>query len=268
MRTLSNPPFRLCAIAVGCAGLLSGCLLDRSPIRPAWASVEPAQFCPGDTLRASYDFLGGRTCPAGVDCSPYFPNLAVSSTPTSFTPMSFRAYSAGFDFTPAGDTVTVTFDIDRDNVLIPTEEFRDGTRVFLQRTGVTDLNVTARRITAPIGGELLLPGMCSGALPFNAPATLETLPRLSPRLGLASVCNISGFAVNITLNAPGGAVFSTMLADGGCVDTSMPGVPTAIRGTQMIEARPVSLPPGTMCSATGPSTPPPTIRLSTSRNCG
>ncbi len=268
MRILERNPVRCCIIAACAAIVANGCLIDRGPLLPAWAEVAPRQFCSGDTLRASYDFLGGRTCPAGVDCSPFFPNVAVSSAPSSFSPMAFRNYAAAFDFTPAGDVVTVAFDIDRDNVLIPTEEIRDGTRVFLQRTGIADNNLTARRITGAIDTELVFPGMCAGATPTYAPAAVETLPQFSARLGLNTVCSTSTTDVNVTLSVASGESFSTTLAPGTCLSTSMPGVPAALRGTQLIEARPAVLPPGTLCSATGPSTPPPTLRLTTNRSCG
>lgn len=267
MRTLPDTLFRFSAIAVCSVVVASGCLLDRSPILPGWPRLEPQQFCPGDTVRASYDFLGGRTCPAGVDCAPYLPNVAISSAPASFSPMSFRAYAASFDFTPAADSVTVTFDIDRDNVLVPTDEFRDGTRVFLQRPS-PDTNLVARRIAAPIVTELVFPGMCAGATPTYAPASLETLPRLSARLGLDTICNNNGFDVVVTLSGASGTVYSTMVSPGMCLSTASPGVPAGARGAQVIEARPLVTPPGTMCSATGPNTPPPTLRLTTNRSCG
>lgn len=267
MRTLPATLFRFSAIAVCSVVVASGCLLDRSPILPGWPRLEPQQFCPGDTVRASYDFLGGRTCPSGVDCAPFIPNVAVTSAPASFSPMSFRAYTAGFDFTPAGDSVTVTFDIDRANVLVPTDEFRDGVRVFSSHPS-PDTNLVARRITAPIVNELVFPGMCAGASPTYAPASLETLPRLSSRLGLDTVCNNNGFDVVVTLNSASGSVYTTMVSHGMCLSTTMPGVPAAARGAQVIEARPLAMPPGTMCSATGPSTPPPTLRLTTHRSCG
>ncbi len=267
MRTLPSTLFRFSAIAVCSVVVASGCLLDRSPILPGWPRLEPQQFCPGDTVRASYDFLAGRTCPSGVDCTTFFPKVTVTSSPASFSPMSFRAYAAGFDFTPAGDTVNVTFDIDRDNVLVPTEEFRDGTRVFLQRPS-PDTTLTARRIATPISTELVFPGMCAGATPINTPASLETLPRFSSRLGLDTVCNNSGITVNVTLTGADGSVYTTMMPNGNCISTSTPGIPAGIRGTRVIEARPLALPPGTMCSATGPSTPPPTLRLTTTRSCG
>lgn len=255
-------------IIAACATVVaSGCMIDRSPILAPWPNLEPMQYCTGDTVRASYDFLAGRSCPAGVDCNPFIPNVAVSSSPASFAPMSFRSYNAGFDFTPAADVVTVTFDADRDPVLVPTEEFRDGVRVLSSRAS-PDTNLTTRRITGAIGNELVFPGMCAGASPTYAPVSLETLPRLSPRLGLDTVCNSNGFDVVVTLTSAGGTAYSTMVSRGLCLSTSMPGVPASARNAQVIEARPLSLPPGTMCSATGPSTPPPTLRLTTSRTCG
>lgn len=267
MRILEHRTFRFCAIAACAVIVANGCVLDRSPILPPWPNLEPMQYCPGDTVRASYDFLAGRTCPAGVDCSPFVPNVAISSSPASFAPMSFRSYAAGFDFTPAADAVTVTFDVDRDPVLVPTEEFRDGFRVFSSRPS-PDSSLTTRRITGAIGNELVFPGMCAGASPTYAPVSLETLPRLSPRLGLDTVCNNNGFDVVVTLTNASGTVYSTMVSPGRCLSTSMPGVPAGARSTQVIEARPLAMPPGTMCSATGPSTPPPTLRLTTSRTCG
>ncbi len=267
MRFLEHPTFRFCAIAACAVIVANGCLLDRSPILPPWPTLEPMQYCPGDTVRASYDFLGGRTCPAGVDCNPFIPNVVISSSPASFAPMSFRSYSAGFNFTPTADAVTVTFDADRDPVLVPTDEFRDGLRVFSSRPS-PDSSLTTRRITGAISNELVFPGMCAGASPINVPASVDTLPRLSSRLGLDTVCNNNGFDVVITLVGTGGTIYSTMVPNGSCLSTSMPGVPAGARATQTIEARPLALPPGTMCSATGPSTPPPTLRLTTSRTCG
>ncbi len=267
MRILEHRTFRFCAIAACAVIVANGCVLDRSPILAPWPNLEPMQYCPGDTVRATYDFFGGRTCPTGADCTLFAPNVAISSSPTSFAPMSFRGYSAGFDFTPAADAVTVTFDVDRDPVLVPTEEFRDGVRMLSPHAS-PDTNLTTRRITGAISDELVFPGMCAGASPINVPASVDTLPRLSSRLGLDTVCNNNGFDVTVTLVGAGGTIYSTMVPNRSCLSTSMPGVPAGARATQTIEARPLALPPGTMCSATGPSTPPPTLRLTTSRTCG
>lgn len=78
--------------------------------------------------------------------------------------MSFLSYAAGFDFTPVSDTVAATFDIDRDNVLVPTEEFRDGTRVLLQLPS-PDIRPVAQRITGAIDTEHLVPSRCAGTSP-------------------------------------------------------------------------------------------------------
>lgn len=68
-----NMLFRSTAICVCAAVVASGCLLNRSPLAD-WPKLEPALFCPGDTVTASYDFLTPETCPADARCSSFFPD--------------------------------------------------------------------------------------------------------------------------------------------------------------------------------------------------
>lgn len=63
--------------------LLGGCKLDRRGLI-GLGSVSPQQFCPADTVTASFDLLAGETCPASVDCTPHFPNVGITSNPASF----------------------------------------------------------------------------------------------------------------------------------------------------------------------------------------
>ncbi|MBX3712042.1 MAG: hypothetical protein KF800_08800 [Lysobacter sp.] len=261
MRILEHKLFRYSAIAACSVIVASGCVLDRSPILPGWATLEPMEYCAGDTLRASYDLLRSDTCPAGVDCSPFLPNVTISSGSGEFSPTPFRAYAGNVGFTPAGDASTVTFDIDRDNVLIPTDRFEGGNRVFLQRTNLRDTTLTARRITGARETTHMHPGMCSGASPVNAPAELPGPPRTSANLRLTGLCNANGVPVNVTLSggAPG-VVYSQDLMPGECIDTGMPGVPAGVDASRMVEIRPLIGDPSTRCTATGPNNPPPTLR--------
>lgn len=268
MRILEHKLFRYSAIAACSVIVASGCVLDRSPILPGWAKVEPFEYCTGDTLRASYDLLGSNTCPAGVDCSPYFPNVTISSGTGAFPATPFRAYGGELFFNGSGDTAPVTFDIDRDNVLIPTDRFDGGTRIFLQRTGLNDTSITARRITAARETEHAHGGMCAGAAPVNASVELPGPPRLSPSLRLQDLCNVNGVPVNVTLSGgPPGVTYSRDLIPGECINTSMPGVPAGLDESRIVDIRPLIPDPSTRCSATGPNSPPPTLRTRARMAC-
>lgn len=49
-----------------------------------YLELAPAQYCPADAMTASYDLLGTDVCPAGVDCAPFFPTVAIDSAPIAF----------------------------------------------------------------------------------------------------------------------------------------------------------------------------------------
>ena len=65
---------------------------NSSPLPPGWGRVQPAEYCPGDTLTASYDFLGSDTCATTTDCTPYLPTVTLNTasgafpSPTSLPP--------------------------------------------------------------------------------------------------------------------------------------------------------------------------------------
>jgi len=198
--------------------LLAGCTLDRRGLL-GLGRLSPQQFCPADTVTASFDLLAGETCPAGVDCAPYFPNVGITSNPASFPPASFNNYVGSVPFVPSADRVDVTFDTDRESVLIPTDRFDGGTRIFIQRSPVVDHTATTTRITGTIERELLHGGMCAGASPVNASVELPGPPQLSANLALVRLCNASPVPVVVTLPAPPGSVRREVfdLAIGECV---------------------------------------------------
>ena len=200
--------------------LLGGCKLDRRAFG-GLGGVVPQQFCPADTVTASFDLLAGETCPAGVDCAPYLPSVDISSNPAMFPPARFTNYVGSVPFTPSADRVDVTFNIDRESVLIPTERFEGGTRVFIQRSPIADHTVTATRITGTIERELLHGGMCAGATPVNASVELPGPPHLSANLGLVRLCNANPVAVVVTLPAPPGSLEPDTfnLAIGECIES-------------------------------------------------
>ena len=125
------------------------------------------------------------------------------------------------------------------------------------------------RITTPIETEHTHAGECRGATPLNVPADLPGAPRLSPNLRLQQLCNASGVPVIVTLSgAPSGATYTQMLTASDCIDPTMPGVPAGIDASRVVEVRPLAMDPAVRCSATGPSTPPPTLRTRSRMGCG
>ena len=129
-----------------------------------YAQVQPQQFCGGETILASYDYLTPRTCPAGLDCSLFHRRLRISSTPEVFPADTFIDYAGGVNFTATGDRIEVLFDVDREHVLIPTDQFDDrGNRTFMQRQVRDETHVAERQ--QPFYRALPHEGMCMGDTP-------------------------------------------------------------------------------------------------------
>lgn len=261
MRILEHKLFRFCTIAACSVVVASGCMLDRSPILAPWGDVSPREYCAGDTLQASYQFFDGA-CPAGADCTMHFPNVAIRSMPSLFPDTPFNAYRGDVDFAASGDSVAVTFDIDRNVVSQPMEGG------FRQITGVNDITVTASRIIGVREFTQTHDGMCAGSMPVNAPAELPTRPRFSQNLRLRQLCNTNGVPVSVTLSggAPGVTHTQTLIV-GECLDTAMPGVPAEVAASRVVDVRPLFFDPSVRCSATGPNSPPPPLRTLARMSC-
>lgn len=262
MSTTVRTLFRFCVIATCSAIVATGCVLDRSPLPPGWGTVSPAQYCPGDTLTASYDFLRGESCAtSGVNCADYFPTVTLTSTPMLFPSTSLApGYTGSFSFPASGDSVVVGFHSSTNPVTIPTDRFEGGNRVFVQRTNVSDTTFTARRIVGTQSFEFTHTGMCAGTAHAYAPGELPGPPRFSANMRLVDVCNTSGTNIVITISGSGGAPYTQMVTPGNCLDTSAPGVPAGADASRIVEVRPLSPDPAARCTATGPNTPPATLR--------
>ncbi len=259
------PTLALSAIALAS---LAGCRLETSPILP-WGSVTPSLVCPGDEVTASYDFLGTETCRNEELCAMFHPTVVVSSDPAAFAPQSFTGYRGSLSFTASADLTTVTFDPDRDAVRIPTSRVdAEGRPIDLNRTNVANDVYQVRRLTGTQATELVHDGMCSGLTPVNSPETLPGPPSQSPNLRLVSLCNRNGVPVEATLSggAPG-ATYSQLLMPGDCLNTDAPGVPAGTDASRLVAVRPLFPDPGARCSATGPSTPPATLRTEALMAC-
>jgi hypothetical protein len=247
MRTLSNALFRYCAIAACAVIVANGCRLERRPIVSV-GRVTPQQYCPGDTLTASYDFLGTDACTGTTDeCSARRPTVTLSSTPALFPTETVTAYQHSIPFTAAGDRVDVRFDFPDTAVIIPTS---------ITRGVVPDETRSATRITSPLahGSD------CTGGSPRYFPVEVPRLPRYSPNVVLLRVINANGVRVRYTIPSAvaGEPAYTTELDPGGMIDTSMPGVPTGIRSATIIEATPLGLicTPGSGTVDSPPRAPP------------
>jgi hypothetical protein len=269
MHMLDSTWIRYGMIAVCSVTVATGCIINRGPLTgPGYAAVEPRNYCPGDTITASFDFLEELRCPTGLEetCTALSPTVAITSDSLVFPPQSIRGYTGSFAFVaPDAANVNVRFNPDRDEVLIPTEEMRDGSRVFVGRSSTDRLLVATRQ--GPLDNVLTHDGMCAGGVPVNAPHMLPGLPQFSPNLALTDLCNANAVHVIVTLS--GGAVgtpYTQTLAPNQCL-SEMPGVPTSIQGARVVEVRPMSMDPSTRCTATGPHMPPPPLRTRARMQC-
>ena len=269
MQFFQGKLFRYSMIAACAVIMASGCIIVRGTLSgPGYGQITPRQYCPGDTMTASFDFLQEMRCPAGVDCSALFPTVAISSSEgTLFPPQSIRGYTGSFNFVaPDITSVGALFDPNVDEVLIPTEEIRDGNRVFFARPSLNLIATASRQL--PLAQTLIHNGMCAGAVPVNAPQELPGLPRFSPNLRLTDLCNANGVSVIATLSGGAdGASFTQTLSPGQCL-SGMPGVPSSTQGARIIEVRPMNADPNTRCSGTGPFMPPTPLQMRTTRVCG
>ncbi len=239
MRTHQGKLFRYCTIAVCAAVVANGCMLDRRPIFSP-GTVVPGQYCPGDTLVASYDFLrfaGGVCTPrAGSpsECSTAAPTVTMTSTPALFPPTTLQSYQNSVSFTASGDRVDVGFVYGTGSIFVPPSTLL---------VNVRDHTESATRIIGTVETTLPHMGNCARgfAVPTYAPVVV---PRSSPSLGLTSICNptSNGVTVDLTISsdAPGES-FSTTLSPGSCLDPTAPGVPAFVSRATVINAAPRGL---------------------------
>jgi hypothetical protein len=257
MRTMQGKLFRYCIIAICAAVVANGCMLDRRIIISP-GTVVPGQYCPGDTLVASYDFLrfaGGVCTPrdgAPDECATLAPTVTMTSTPALFPPTTLQRYQNSVSFTASGDRVDVGFAYGTSSLFIPP---------LTVLGNIRDHAESATRIIGTVDTALPHMGNCARgfAVPTYAPVLV---PGTSPGLGLTQICNpaTNTVPVNITLStdAPGES-FSMMLTRGECRSTSAPGIPAFAARARAIGIAPVGLmcgPGGDGSTTPQPSAPP------------
>lgn len=248
MSSLPGKALRFCAIAACSVIVANGCMLDRRPIISP-GTVVPAQYCPGDTLTASYDFLrfaGGACTPrAGRpdECTTAAPTATMSSTPALFPATTLQSYQNTISFPASGDRVDVNFAYGTGSVFVPPSTLL---------VNVRDNTDSATRIIGTVDTALPHMGHCPSAFATPTYAPVE-VPMPSPRLGVTGICNpaSNGVPVNLTISGSGpGETFSIMLARGECLDPGAPGVPAFVASATMISV----VPSGLTCGPGGDGT--------------
>ncbi len=263
MRAFRSTLLRHCVIAICATVVANACSVEPRPVPPV-GRVAPLQYCPGDDVRASFDFLAGEICsaPSGTTCGDFVPTVRITSAPEAFPPATLRGYIDGISFAPTTDRVALTFDIDRETVLIPT-----ASEGFISRPNLADHTISATRIDGTLDTELIHGGVCAGRGPVNTPASVPSLPRVSLHMNLVKLCNINSVAVEVTFAGTGVDAFPVALTPGQCVVPGDPLLPIGANRARSIEIRPLTPAPGTICTPTGPNTPPPPLRTRVSMAC-
>jgi hypothetical protein len=259
--------FTLTALAGGVL-MTSGCFeLPHADLRYA-ATVSPAQYCPGDTVTASYNVTLQDACVSrpGFNCADFMPNVDMSSTPDVFPPRRFNAFTGSVQFTPTVDTFAVSFTPDRSPIVYPIVD--PMSRRTFATIATPPHTATATRINGPIVRELSHGGMCAGSTPAHAPAALPGMPEVSNRLRAQEICNPNSVPITITLSSATSPSFAATLAPGACADPSPPGVPGTGSDARIVEVSSSTVDPNAICNPLQGSTPPASLRTRITLACG
>jgi hypothetical protein len=253
------------------AGVLmtNGCL-PHAQLRPVpIGTVSPENYCPGDTVTASYSLLSGAACVSrpGMDCSTIAPTLTISGTPASFPPQSFNSLTGGLSFMPTEPRVDILFAMPSSptSVMYPSVNPMTGAATFSSGKFANTTHAV-RRIDVEMNRMLTHSGMCAGMSAVYAPATLAGMPADSPSLRLRRVCNTSPVAITVTLTSAAGD-FNRNLGPGACFSLDEPGVPSGVDASVLLAARPQTIDPG-QCDPLQGTSPPPALTTTAIFACG
>ena len=249
------------SVALIAATCGTGCIIERGYLQN-WDAISPTLACPGDTVAVGYDFQLAETCRNEEQCASLHPNVAISANNGAFPARTVTAYRHSFDFVPTADQTLVHLDVDRGSVRIPTVRVdAEGRPIDVVREHIDDVTRLVTLVRGNRETELVHDGMCAGGAPVNSPETLPLDAYSSPNLRLVSLCNRNGVTVEATVSgSEPGLSHTQVLSPGQCLDPNAPGVPAGIDRATVVEVRPMFPAGGTLCSATGPSSPPPTLR--------
>lgn len=270
MRPVSLGKTLLGGLAAGVL-LTNGCALPHAAWRPPTEEigrVSPAQFCPGDTVTASYNLTQEQPCVSrsGFDCAALAPTITVASTPMAFAPQTTTAFAGHVDFVPAADSVDVSFTAASAGLTYPVVTMA-GTEALRIRTLVNN-TANTRRITGEIMRTVNHGGMCAGSAPTHADGVLPGPPALSANLRTRRICNSSTAPLRLTIAGAPGEMIERDLAPGQCFDTAEPGISPEVAAARTYSVRALTVDPMTQCGAVQGSTPPAPLQTTIMLSCG
>ena len=251
--------------------LTNGCTLPHASLRPPTVEigrVSPAQFCPGDTVNASYNLTQEQPCVSrsGFDCAALQPTITMASTPMSFAPQTATAFAGSIDFMPAADSVDVSFTAASTGLTYPiaTMGGAPGLRIL------TLVNNTAntRRLDGEIMRTVNHGGMCAGSTPTHADGVLPGPPELSPSLRTRRICNSSTAPLRLTIAGAPGEMIERDLPPGQCFDTGEPGVSPDVAAARSYSVRALTVDPMTQCGSVQGGMPPAPLQTTIALSCG
>lgn len=251
--------------------LTNGCALPHAEWRPSTEEigrVSPAQFCPGDTVTASYNLTQEQACVSrsGFDCAALAPTITVASTPMSFVPQTTTAFTGNVDFMPAADSVDVSFTAASTGLTYPIVTMT-GTEGLRIRTLVNN-TANTRRLTGEIMRTVNHGGMCAGSTPMHADGVLPGPPELSANLRTRRICNSSGVALRLTISGGPGEIVERDLSPGQCFDTAEPGVSPDVAAARTYSVRALTVDPMTQCGSVQGGMPPAPLQTTITLGCG
>jgi hypothetical protein len=270
MRTFSPGKTLLGAIAAGVL-LTNGCALPHAELRIPTAEigrVSPAQFCPGDTVTASYNLTQEQPCVSrsGFDCATLAPTITIASAPMSFAPQTTTAFAGNVDFMPAADRVDVSFTAASTGLTYPVVGM-SGTP-GLRLLTLVDNTATTQRLTGEIVRTVNHGGMCAGSAPVHADGVLPGPPELSANLRTRRICNSSAAPLRLTIAGAPGELIERDLSPGQCFDTAEPGISPDAAAARTYSVRALTIDPTTQCGAVQGSTPPAPLQTTITLGCG
>lgn len=270
MRPVSLGKTLLGGLAAGVL-LTNGCALPHAAWRPPTEEigrVSPAQFCPGDTVTASYNLTQEQPCVSrsGFDCAALAPTITVASSPMSFAPQTTTAFAGNVDFVPAADSVDVSFTAASTGLTYPVVTMA-GTEALRIRTLVNN-TANTRRLTGEIMRTVNHGGMCAGSTPTYADGVLPGPPALSANLRTRRICNSSTAPLRLTIAGAPGEMIERDLMPGQCLDTAEPGISPEVAMARTYSVRALTVDPMTQCGAIQGSTPPAPLQTTITLGCG
>lgn len=260
----------LSAIAIGVL-LTNGCALPHAPVPASeFGKVSPQEYCPGDTVTASYDLTMETACVSrpGFDCATIAPPITISSSPVAFPPHTSTALIDSTTFMPTEPRIDVLFSLPTSPTLVlyPSVNAMTGAPQMTSRY-IKNTTRTVERLEGEIMQTFTHNGMCNGSTPVHAAARIADMPEFSPNLSIRQVCNTSAVPIEATLSGASGE-FTRRVDAGECFGLDEPGIPAGLGSARIVGVRSLMVDPTAQCDSLQGMTPPQSLSTRVVLACG